>query len=237
MDHNKALIVPYGERLMHVGIEYGARKRLSLTVYPHGKILAKVPLGLPVRKAESFIRKRAAWMDKHLRHFEQHPPEPPKRYAEDELHPFLGKHYRLRLRRSPSSSVQRGKDHLEVALRDPGDPAAVEKVLRKWYREEALRYMKPRFRELSSSLSFLGLPAHSLRFYRMKRRWGSCSARGVITLNTRLVQQAPASIDYVIIHELCHLRVPAHNREFYALLESVLPDWKTRRRELNEKSY
>jgi hypothetical protein len=93
--------------------------------------------------------------------------------------------------------------------------------------------MGSRFRKISASLADHGLPEHSLRFYRMKRRWGSCSSRGVITLNTRLIERDPASIDYVIIHELCHLRVPAHNREFYELLERVLPDWKERRRKLN----
>ncbi|RKY52561.1 MAG: hypothetical protein DRP93_07940 [Candidatus Neomarinimicrobiota bacterium] len=66
-----------------------------------------------------------------------------------------------------------------------------------------------------------------------KRRWGSCSAKGVITLNTELIKKAPALIDYVIVHEICHLKVPAHNKKFYALVGSIMPDWKERRSALN----
>jgi len=216
-----------------VHIRFTARKRLSLTVYPDCRAVAKAPPGTPLTQVHAFIRKRTAWMQKHLRHFEQYPPEPPKRYAEGEAHPFLGMQYRLRLRSASRPSVRIRDVLLEVGLRDPRDPAAVERALRRWYRKEALNVMGSRFREISASLAHLGLPEHSLRFYRMKRRWGSCSSRGVITLNTRLVERDPASIDYVIIHELCHLRVPAHNRAFYELLECVLPDWKERRRKLN----
>ncbi|MDZ7796276.1 MAG: SprT family zinc-dependent metalloprotease [Candidatus Marinimicrobia bacterium] len=145
----------------------------------------------------------------------------------------LGSEYRLILNKSARASVSVKGNEIRVFLPDPGNKAAVEKRLQHWYRKEAIRILTPRFWELSESLSGLNLPGHQLRFYRMKRRWGSCSSKGVITLNTELIKKAPELIDYVILHELCHLKVPTHNRAFYDLLESVLPDWKTRRKELN----
>ncbi|MFO7840707.1 MAG: SprT family zinc-dependent metalloprotease [Fidelibacterota bacterium] len=233
MTKNNELIIYYNERRIPVHVRYSARKRLSLTIYPGGKVVAKAPPGIPLSCVQAFVRKRAAWMDKHLRRFEEHPPAPPKVFVSGEIHPWLGREYRLLLNKSARASVNIQNQEIRVFLPDPGDKAAVEKRLQDWYRKEALRILTPRFWELSESLYELDLPEHKLRFYRMKRRWGSCSSKGVITLNTELIKKAPELIDYVILHELCHLKVPAHNKAFYTLLESVLPDWKTRRKELN----
>lgn len=227
------LQLTYDGKTIDIRIDRSGRKRLSLMVYPHGEVLLKAPLFMSDVQIRDFAEQRVKWMDKHLRRFEEHPPEPPKSYVNGEMHPYLGKDHRLVLKHASRSQVNIVNGELHITLPDPSDPAAIEKELQKWYRREALRILTPRFWELSEELSKLQLPQHRLRFYRMKRRWGSCSSKGVITLNTELIKKAPELIDYVILHELCHLKVPAHNRAFYALLESVLPDWKTLRRELN----
>ena len=174
-------------------------------------------------------------MDKHIRHFKAHPPEPLKCYVENEQHRYLGELYALKLTRTVKPAVHLGNEILTVSLKHPEDPAAVKVVLDRWYRGEAVRVLTPWFHEKVVSLAYLHLPKPSLRFYRMKRRWGSCTVNRVITLNTELIKHAPESIEYVIIHELCHLKVPAHNKTFYALLESILPDWKQHRKMLNGK--
>ncbi len=235
MKKNKIIIIPHSSRNFAVDIEYSQRKRLSLAVYPSQRIVAKVPFGVSDQQLNLFLNKRSAWMNKHIRHFEAHPPEAPKYYIENEQHKYLGKLYALKLTRAVTPAVQLENGILEVSLKHPEDPMAVKTVLNRWYRGEAVHVLTPWFHEKTVSLKYLHLPKPSLRFYRMKRRWGSCTVNRVITLNTELIKHAPESIEYVIIHELCHLKVPAHNKAFYALLESILPDWKQRRKMLNGK--
>jgi predicted metal-dependent hydrolase len=83
---------------------------------------------------------------------------------------------------------------------------------------------------------FQHLPIHSpkLTIRRMKSRWGSCGANGAVTLNLKLIQVGKPLIDYVIVHELCHLVEHNHSKRYYALLDRMLPDWRTRRQRLNE---
>jgi len=215
-----------------IEMQYGFRKRLTLTVYPNQKVIARIPHGFPKRKIDEYFKKKTSWMIKHLDHFEQHPPEKDKRYVAGEKFTYLGNSYTLKLIIG-SSRVELNGSYLTVRVKDPENKDLVADALARWYRREAIRILTSRFHELFNRLKYLDLPEIILRFYKMKRRWGSCSSKGVITLNTELIKREQALIDYVIIHEICHLKVPAHNKEFYALLGSIVPDWKERRNILN----
>lgn len=219
-------------REIPIELQYGYRRRLTLTVYPDRRIVARIPYGSPKRKVEEYFHKKTRWMLKHLKHFEQHPPESEKTYSEGEEFDYLGNKVKLKLTTGATRIALRGED-LIVRVKDPADKDMIARVIDRWYRKKAIEVLSPRYHEMLDRLKYLELPETSLRFYKMKRRWGSCSAKGVVTLNTELIKKAPESIDYVILHELCHLKVPAHNKAFYDLLESVLPDWKTRRGKLN----
>ncbi|MDZ7796275.1 MAG: YgjP-like metallopeptidase domain-containing protein [Candidatus Marinimicrobia bacterium] len=85
MPANNQLIIHYNERRIPVHVRYSARKRMSLTIFPDGKVVAKVPPGFSLSCVQAFVRKRAAWMDKHLRRFEEHPPAPPKAFVSGEM--------------------------------------------------------------------------------------------------------------------------------------------------------
>ncbi len=226
MKHPDSYILRTPANEHRIVVDYGFRRRMSLTVYPDGKIVARFPKGLPFPEAERFLHKRAPWLDKHSARIRAALERPPIRYIENELHPYLGKSYPLKLCRGSRSKVLFNEDSIRVACPAPDDPEAVRNALERGYRNAAVRVLTARYRDVLPMIAHLALPPHSLRFYKMKRRWGSCSAKGVVTLNTELIKKAPESIDYVILHELCHLKVPAHNKAFYALLESVLPDWK-----------
>ena len=171
-------------------------------------------------------------MIKHLDHFEQHPPESEKHYIDGEKFDYLGKKLKLKLVIG-SSKARLDHENLLVYVKDPNDKEIVARTINRWYRREAIKMLTPRFNELFNRLKYLDLPDATLRFYKMKRRWGSCSSKSVITLNTELIKKDPVLIDYVIIHEICHLKIHAHNKEFYTLLASIVPDWKERRSVLN----
>lgn len=231
MKANGIYKLQYENRDINIELQYGFRKRLLLTVYPDRRVVARIPYGFPKRKVEVYFYKKSKWIIKHLDHFEQYPPESEKDYIEGEEFAFLGEKYKLKLIAGSTHIALNGKE-LVVRVKDPTDKDMTTRILDRWYRKEAIRILTPRFHELFDRLQHLNLPETTLRFYKMKRRWGSCSLKGVITLNTELIKKDINLIDYVIIHEICHLKVPAHNKEFYALVGSVMPDWKERKRSL-----
>lgn len=235
MKANGTYKLQYENRDINIELQYGFRKRLSLTVYPDRRVIARIPYGFPKRKVKAYLYKKSKWIIKHLDHFEQHPPESKKDYIEGKEFAFLGEKYKLKLIMGPARVALDGKE-LVVRVKDPNDKDMIARILDRWYRKEAIRILTPRFHELFDRLQYLNLPETTLRFYKMKRRWGSCSLKNVITLNTELIKKNINLIDYVIVHEICHLKVHAHNKAYYSLLESVLPDWKERREVLNKKS-
>jgi len=96
----------------------------------------------------------------------------------------------------------------------------------------ARRKLKERFAALLPHFNRLGMVPRGLIVRPLKRRWGSLSANGRMTLNRDLVRAPTACIDYVIVHELCHLVLPHHGRKFYAVLRRVMPDWEKRKARL-----
>ena len=222
-------------REISIELQYGFRKRLTLTVYPDQRVVARVPYGLPKRQVEAYFQKKSKWLIKHLDHFEQHPPEREKDYIEGETFAYLGKEHILKLL-TGATRILVESGHIIVSVKDPQDKDSLARVLNAWYRKEATKVLTPRYYEILERLKYLDLPDTTLRFYKMKRRWGSCSLKRVITLNTELVKKDISLIDYVIVHEICHLKVPAHNKKFYALVESIMPDWKMRREALNKNT-
>lgn len=220
------------DRNIPIELQYGFRKRLTLTVYPDRRVVARIPYGFPKRQTLDYFHKKAPWVIKHLEHFEQHPPESKKLYVDGEIHRHLGQEYILKVEQGPTK-VTLTEETLTLRVRDINDDNMKKNAMNAWLRKEAIRVLTPAFNKWMISLQYLKLPETTLRFYKMTRRWGSCSSKHVITLNTELIKKEKELIDYVIVHEICHLKVPAHNKAFYALVESIMPDWKERRRVLN----
>lgn len=230
--NNSVYLLQTTDRKISIDMQYGFRKRLTLTVYPDKHVIARIPYGFPKRKVEAYFQKKTNWLLKHLNHFEQHPPENEKKYVQGEIYKYLGKEYFLKLEQG-SSKVTLKENELILRVMDPGDVEMKKKVLDNWYRKQAVRVLTPIFDEWMEKLHYMTLPQATLRFYKMRRRWGSCSSKHVITLNSELIKKEMILINYVIVHEICHLKVPAHNKDFYALVASVIPDWKQRRIALN----
>lgn len=109
--------------------------------------------------------------------------------------------------------------------------ADIEKYYHRFYREEAVLTLPSRIEHYARKM---GLSPSEIRFKRMKRRWGSCDARGVVTFNTLMMQLSYEHIDYIIVHELAHLRHMNHSREFHALVRTILSNEKELRRSLKE---
>ncbi len=159
-------------------------------------------------------------------------------YVSGEPHPLLGRMHPLavRGREGRYDQVELTDDVILVRVAD-AQPIRIRELLRRWYREQAQAYFADRLSELCLGAPWCGDRLPELRVRRMKRTWGNCSSSGRITLNTALIKAPPGLIDYVICHEICHLREHNHGPAFYALQESLFPRWREMRQELRARGH
>jgi len=238
---------PAGTHTVHFGrtpiafeLLYSERKTLSLHVYPDCTIEVDAPVGTDSSAIEAFVRRRGGWVLRHLRELqdlERPAVTLPRRYVSGESYRYLGRQYRLKVVEDAVERVILTRGWLTVGVSKPEDNQRVQTLLSTWYRAHALRIFTQRLEACYPKVEPLGVLKPTLAIRPMKTRWGSCSAAGRITLNMKLIQSPRSLIDYVILHELCHLKEHNHSPRFWRLLDRVLPDWEHLRTELNHYEF
>lgn len=227
--------LPYGESIIEYALSFAPRKTLAVHVHPDLRVTVQAPLGTPLDAVEERIRKRAAWILKQQRELEPFLPHtPPRQYVSGETHRYLGRQYRLKVVESPDAeTVKLTRGRLWVHTRDPQDRERVRALVQGWYRTQGERLLPERLGAMLPRFARFELPAPRLTLRWMEARWGSCTESGTVTLNLKLMQVPTPCIDYVIVHELCHLIEHNHGPRFYRLLDTLMPDWRRRREQLN----
>lgn len=227
--------IQYGTSEIEYELTYSERKTLAIHVYPDSSVVVDAPLGTALPPIEQKLLKRAGWILRQQREFAQYPSANPlpRRYVSGESYRYLGRQYRLKVVESAVERVTLSRGYLTVSVDDPSDKSRIAYLIDHWYRSHARRVFNERLAVAFPRVQHLGIEYPELLIRSMKARWGSCSAAGRITLNVKLVQVPKDLIDYVILHELCHLKEHNHQSAFYTLLDSILPDWRERRHRLN----
>ncbi|MGZ3951207.1 MAG: M48 family metallopeptidase [Flavisolibacter sp.] len=226
----------FGDTEINFSLNYVDRKTLAIHVDPDGYVSVDAPLSADIEKVYGKVKKRASWILKQQRQFETYPSVlPERRYVSGETHRYLGRQYRLKVIEGLGETVKLTRGKLQVETRCPKDNLHVRSLLQAWYRSKALIVFTERYAQCLKGIEQLGIyhnKGFQLRF--MTKRWGSCTCKGAIILNPELIAAPKDCIDYVIIHELCHLEEHNHSQAFYRLLTAALKDWKLRRQRLNE---
>lgn len=220
--------VSYGRKSIEYSLFYAEkRKTMEIAVHPDSNVIVKAPMDSDFSLIDKKIIKRARWILKQQNYFRQFSPKTTERcYVIGETHLYLGRQYRLKIVQGNENLVKLSRGFFLIMSRDEPTPEIAEKLLNKWYLEkaslqfdESLNRCWPKFIKLS-----LNMPKISIKH--MRKRWGSLSKKGALTLNTDLIKAPKECIDYVVTHELCHLKYHDHSSEFYKLLDSVIPGWK-----------
>lgn len=212
---------------------FSNRRTLGITVRPDGAIHVAAPVGTPPEEIRAKLVKRSAWILSTRREFDRlRPATPPRCFVAGETHRFLGRQYRLRVEPAAPRGVTLSSEHLTVSGIAANEPRRIAVRLALWYQREAQRVLKDRF-DLCWSLSGESGRPPRLTVRPMEKRWGSLSATGrSLIINRRLVEADIDAIDFVLVHELCHLRRHDHGETFYALLTTRMPDWRARKERL-----
>jgi predicted metal-dependent hydrolase len=214
------------------GLLLEERKTLAATVFPTRSVMVKAPREATDERIEEFLRRRCRWILKQRRFFAQFCQPSHPRYVSGASFRYRGRCYKLLLTKVQSEervSLQHGV--LKVSTASPQNAAHVERLVDQWCHEKARIVFAARLAACLPLFDCAEPPALSLR--RMSKRWGSYVAQSHrIILNRDLIKAATRHIDYVIMHELCHVTHTHHTSTFYALLESKCPNWETLKAEL-----
>lgn len=223
--------IQFGSRTIDFCLEYSERKSLGITVTPEMEVLVKAPTDTTLEKVKEKIRKKAPWIIKQQSFFLSFQPKTPiRKYVSGETHLYLGRQYRLKVisdeLKVKSEEVKLKGQFLEVYTLDN---SKIKSLVKEWYLKKSIEKIKPLAEELftnfisRNNLSFITFN-FSLR--NMPTRWGSCTPKGKIILNPELIKAPKGCIEYVIIHELCHLVHHDHTQRFLDLQTKEMKDWE-----------
>ena len=227
--------ITYGDRKISYDVTYSDRASLTISVRPDCSVIVKSPVNVKPGKIEQRVQNRARWILKQQEYFGQFLPKtPPRQYISGETHLYLGRQYRLKITKAETRNVnfKLRESYIRVQTPEPDNRGLTQQLLTNWYRERAEIKFPERLAIVGDRFKRYGFSCPVLQIRSLKKRWGSLTAQGRIILNQDLVRASTSCIDYVITHELCHLKHPNHSQEFYDFLNLVMPDWKSRKQRL-----
>ncbi len=228
--------VQYGNTTLWYRLLRSDRRTLGIAVHPDAQVVLHAPLNAPAAKVDAMVLRKARWIVRQQDFFRGFlPAAPAKEYVSGETHRYLGRQYRLKVHAATGrEEVKLIGGRIHIHARHPKDADRVRGLLAAWYRTHAARRFglavdnaMPLFRKYK-----INRPRVCIQ--QLKKRWGSCTPGGMILLNPELMKAPGPCIDYVVVHELCHLVHADHSKHFYDLLGRLMPDWERWKKRLEE---
>ena len=214
---------------------YTDRKTLGIKVYPDTSVKVFAPIDTDLPIIEQHLKAKRKWIEKQQRSFQSYLPKTPARqYIGGESFLYLGKQYMLKIEPSTAEEVKLYQGRLVVKTVNP-EATHIKKLLQQWYIARATILFNKLFEEQFYLFKRFGLEKPILQIKKMEKRWGSCTPQQKIILNPELIKAPVVCINYVILHELCHLVHHNHSKAFYRLLENFMPDWQKYKQLLETK--
>lgn len=211
-----------------------ATGKVLIKVHPDCRVTVSAPESADNEAVLFAVKKRSRWIYEQLRDFrKQLEFTTPRQYVSGESHYYLGKQYLLKVIEAPEQvqSVKLLRGKLEVSVRAKSSDK-VKARLMDWYKARAKEVFAKRLDAMLEQALWVD-QRPPLRLQTMQTQWGSCSPNGRITLNPHLVKAPRECIDYVILHELCHIAEHNHSERFYRLMGQVMPKWEKTKESLD----
>ena len=217
-------VIQFGSRTIDFRLEYSDRKSLGITVTPEMEVLVKAPADTSMEKVKEKIRKKAPWIIKQQSFFLSFQPKTPNRkYISGETHLYLGRQYRLQIEIGQLESVKLKGKFIVVTS---SEKSRTKSLLHDWYLQHARTKLHEVAAPLIDKFKKHKVEPSSIVLRDMPTRWGSCTPKGKIILNPELIKAPKGCIEYVIIHELCHLIHHDHTQKFLDLQTKEMKDWE-----------
>ncbi len=227
--------ITFGREVIEFKLQYSNRKTLGIDVHPDLSVVVTAPRGKGIDSVKEKVHKRAAWILKQKEFFKDFlPMMPPRQYISGESHYYLGKQYRLKVIESHQEQAKMQGRYINVYVKNRDDRNRVEELFKAWLLSHARTRFEYYLQKCWEKTRQYKVTLPQLQIRKMRKRWGSCSSRGFIYLNPDLIKAPSHCIEYVITHELCHLKHPNHSKGFYQMLRKVMPDWERRKLRLEK---
>lgn len=224
--------VQFGSRKINFRVDFTGRKSLGITVTHELEVFVKAPIDTPLDKIKEKVKKKAPWIIKQQGFFLSfYPKNTPKKFLSGETHLYRGKQYRLKVEIATLESVKL-KDGFITVLTQTKE--RVEQLVKEWYLKNARQKFSSIAQPLIAQFAKYGVHPESIVLREMPNRWGSCTPKGKIILNPELIKAPKGCIEYVIIHELCHLVHRGHTQKFMDLQSKEMPNWEKWKRKLEQ---
>ncbi len=212
-----------------------SRRTVAIYIDPLKGIIVRAPKRGHKTEIHNFLIKKIPWILKKLEEAQQKAAELPRHnYMTGDIFLFRGEKYSLVFETAKKNGVDIAGYYLIVGLKPETPTEKIPEILRKWYIAQARKILNERVLFYSELLNVK--PAR-IAIRGQLKRWGSCSAKGNLNLNWKLVMAPPRILNYVVAHELCHLRHPNHQSEFWQLLENIMPDYANHRHWLKQNGH
>lgn len=233
---NLSVVLPKSQKAVPIRVDRKKMKTCRLKIYPDQTAIISVPFGVSYDWIQSFLNQKSMWIEKKLEQFaatsgyastnEIRNGQSIKMFGEDLI---------FAVTQSNKNSIYREGRNICISSIDINDQENLMKQFDRWWRKEALDFLKTRVEELYPIIGKYGKPQPRIYLRKMRTLWGSCSVnRQVVTFNQYLIKAKPACIDYVVLHELSHFIYPNHSKQFYDFLSIHMPDWKERKKILDQ---
>jgi len=214
---------------------YSRRRTLGISVLPDSSVIVRVPYLTSFKTISRIVQEKYGWIINHRDNYkEKEKSNLNGLYFPGETHLFRGYESVLKIEKSSKAYIRFFDSTIELGLEKTDDVMAIKRLLYKGYKNEALVVFPVILSKVLKKYEPQMFKPTGLVIRTMKRRWGSCSNKGIITLSTELIKLPDLFIEYVILHELCHLKHHNHSATYYKLLSELFPDWKMVRKELRK---
>lgn len=198
------------------------RKTVAIIVQRDGKVIVRAPLKASERQIRQFVESKTGWIAEKKIQMQEQAPALQKKFTAGERFPYLGQEYALSVVAGPRAGL---RFEAGFSLNQNSQPEAA-RLFEKWYKAAARKILTERARLYAQKF---GLKYQKIRISSARTRWGSCSSRGTLSFTWRLVMAPLEVVDYVVVHELAHLRVHNHSAAFWAEVTKMMPDFKRQR--------
>lgn len=197
----------------------------------------RVPEHLGDERVAAILQQKRPWIRSKVAQLQQVSPPRPKELVSGESFPYLGRHYRLKVQegRSVGLCLSGGTIRATVRPTEQGQQreARIRQFLEQWYRSRALERLQDKANRYAA---LIGVSPAGVSIRGFRSRWGSCDKRGRVVFNWQIIKAPHRIVDYVVIHELCHLIHPNHSKDFWQLVERHCPDFALSRSWLKDKA-
>ncbi|WP_288221627.1 M48 family metallopeptidase [uncultured Clostridium sp.] len=227
--------IKYGTKELEFSVEFRNRKTISLSVEPPNDILVVVPIGTSEEEIKNIVKSRGSWIVQKLFEFRNIEAKKINReFVNGESFMYLGRNYSLQihvdetLQNNFKVKLFRGKFH--VYVKEKSDEI-IKEAMESWYREKTEEQVRKRIKYYQK---FFEKKPSDIKIKEQKKRWASCTSKNELLFNWRCGMAKATAIDYIVVHEMCHMYYKNHSQEFWDLVASVMSDYESRKEWLRD---